>query len=229
MATGSSQQAAGVEEVTSSLQEVNGAVARMSKSCRTANELAAAASNSADLGVARIASMNQAMAAIRDSSLAVTKVVEVIHSVAFQTNLLALNAAVEAARAGEMGKGFAVVADEVRNLAQRSSAAATQTAELVEQASQRAENGAKLTLDVEAAFGEITSRTAEVTRLLATIAHDAEQQNITVASVTKGVSSISLVTQDNAASAEELAVTANESAEQVSTMTRMVASFKVRA
>ncbi|MBM7687248.1 methyl-accepting chemotaxis protein [Defluviitalea raffinosedens] len=61
------------------------------------------------------------------------KIIEIITAITEQTNLLALNAAIESARAGEHGKGFAVVSDEIRSLAEKSSTAAKDISNLVNQ------------------------------------------------------------------------------------------------
>lgn len=80
-----------------------------------------------------------------DGSKNIAEINEVITSIAGQTKLLALNAAIEAARAGEQGKGFAVVAEEVRKLAEESEAAAKEISGVIQKNSEEIEHVFELT------------------------------------------------------------------------------------
>jgi twitching motility protein PilJ len=75
--------------------------------------------------------MSKQIKALGDRSLEISQIVSTIRDIANQTNLLALNAAIEAAGAGEAGARFGVVADQVRKLAESSTQATREIADLV--------------------------------------------------------------------------------------------------
>src|SRR5574344_729166 len=112
------------------------------------SKLASNVTNSVTKGETLANQTTESMNEIDKEVNSINEAITVIDQIAFQTNILSLNAAVEAATAGEAGKGFAVVAQEVRNLATRSSEAAKEIKELVENATKKADLGKKISEDM---------------------------------------------------------------------------------
>jgi methyl-accepting chemotaxis protein len=184
------------------------------------------ARGAAQSGAQTMAEMNTAMHAIEASSGEVAKIVKNIDEIAFQTNILALNAAVEAARAGEAGAGFAVVADEVRSLAQRSAAAAKETAEKIEAAIANSRRGSISCGKVGESLDEIVSKVSAADALVVEIATAAKEQAQGIQQVGLTMTQMDKVTQSNAANAEESATAAEELSAQAKAMQESVQSLR---
>jgi hypothetical protein len=133
------------------------------------------------------------------------EIIHLIEGVAFQTNILALNAAVEAARAGESGRGFAVVAAEVRSLAQRTSEAAREIRQLIEESGQRVSAGNAQSREARDRMAQAMQSVNRVGSLLAEIATAAHQQQTGISQVNEAVTHLDSMTQQNAAMVEQMA------------------------
>lgn len=203
LAAGANRQAASLEETSASLEELTGAAQRNAAHTEQARDLVRQARASADRGVDSMRAMTQAMDAIQRSSRDVAVIIKNVDEIAFQTNILALNAAVEAARAGSAGAGFAVVADEVRTLAQRSAAAARETAQKIADASSRAEQGHQLGATTAQQLDEIVSQVKQIDALMDELTDSAKSQNEGVKQIAATARDLDGITQANAASAEE--------------------------
>ena len=210
LASGCSQQASSVAETSAALEEMSVMIRSTAENAEKAKDFANQARAAAQSGSQTMAEMNTAMHAIEASSAEVAKIVKNIDEIAFQTNILALNAAVEAARAGEAGAGFAVVADEVRSLAQRSAAAAKETADKIEAAIASTQRGSKSCTNVGDALEEIVGKVTEADVLVAEIASAAKEQAQGIRQVGVAMTQMDKVTQGNASSAEQTSSAAEE-------------------
>lgn len=218
LATGASSSAAALETSSAALEEISSVTSANADRAEQARGLSGRARDAAEAGSAGMAELSAAMSAIRTASDNIAAILKTIDEIAFQTNILALNAAVEAARAGEAGAGFAVVADEVRALAQRSAAAARETATKIEDAQKRSATGAELTGKVGVNLNEIVARVREVADIITEIAAASVEQRTGLGQVARSVSDLDKLTQQNAAMAEETSASANELTRRTDTM-----------
>ncbi len=226
LAGGATEQAAAIEETSSSLEEMSVMIRATADNSQKAKELASEARAHAGAGLGTMAMMSEAMEEIGTASADVSKIVKNIDEIAFQTNILALNAAVEAARAGEAGAGFAVVADEVRSLAQRSAAAARETADKIDVAILSARRGAERSTEVARSLKEISEKVVATDMLVAEIATAAREQAHGLSQVNTAISQMDLIAQSNAASAEQGAAAAERLDAQAETLKATVSQLE---
>ncbi len=173
-----------------------------------------------------------------DRSVAeISAAVDLITAIADQTNLLSLNASIEAARAGEAGRGFAVVANEISNLADQSNDSGRKIEEILAKLvadSHRSiekmqevqallqEQSEKLSI-TENEFNNVTTGIADTREQSSIVDGQAKDCNESRTKVIDIISSLSAISQENAAntqqttaSMEELNATINLVAQQAS-------------
>lgn len=221
-----SEQAASLEQTAASIEEITSTVTQTADNATRANQLAAAARDSAVDGgnVARDAVT--AMTTLTESSRQMADIIRVIDDIAFQTNLLALNAAVEAARAGDQGRGFAVVASEVRTLAQRSAASAKEIKGLIEDSLRRVEAGSALVIRSGTTLGEIVESVKKVSDIVAEIESATREQASGIDQINTAITHLDKITQSNAALVEESTAASRSMADQGQSLYELVARYE---
>ena len=185
--------------------------------------------------------MSKQVKSLGDRSLEISHIVSTIRDIANQTNLLALNAAIEAAGAGEAGARFAVVADQVRKLAESSTQATREIADLVkviqmetqdtviamEQETQAVEAGSASALRTGEVFNEISGIAQRSSELAQTIASAAASQSVSTDQVGRSIKDFAGGAMTTQKATDSARVTVEDMAKLAEGLTVSVAKFKL--
>jgi len=220
-------QAASLEETASSMEQITSTVRNSVESARKAAELAENASAVTLRGSDAMGEVTRTVQVISTSSHRISEIIGVIDGIAFQTNILALNAAVEAARAGEQGRGFAVVASEVRALSQRTTGAAREIKQLIQESAETVDEGNRITEAAQKTMEGALNSVRQVSTVIGEISGGAQEQLLGISQINEAVTQMDSITQQNAALVEEMAASAIQLQGQAASVADSVQIFKL--
>jgi methyl-accepting chemotaxis protein len=222
LSEGTAAQAASMEQSSAAVEEIASMTGQNAENAGKADRLMKETIQMGERVGRSMIDLAKSIQAVTQAGEETSKIIKNIDDIAFQTNLLALNAAVEAARAGEAGAGFAAVAEEVRNLSRRVTEAARQTTELLEGARKKTTAGSESFDRTITLYREMGTHSNQVGSLIAEIATASREQAQSVDQVSKSLTEMDRVIQQNASGAEEAAATAGEMNVQAAEINRVV-------
>lgn len=254
LAKGSMDMAEAVQNTASAMQEIGDGIAVINELAGDANTAAndvMQISNEAKTNLSQLITANGETIQISDDVVngineasnaieEIRKAADVIADIASQTNLLSLNASIEAARAGEAGRGFAVVASSIQNLASQSDESTKEIKQIIQNIVEKSENNVKLAnmikeavdnegkvlSDVSDSFDAVNSKIETTAEAIEEISAKATGLDSAKVQVLDEVSTLSSISEENAASCQETNASMEELGANVETINQQAIETK---
>ena len=255
-AQGAETQSSQTTQVATAMQEMSSTVMQVSENSSKAAESSRQAAETARQGGAivdvtlkkmrviatSVEGTAKKMEELGKSSDQIGRIAGVIDDIADQTNLLALNAAIEAARAGEQGRGFAVVADEVRKLAERTTIATKEIAQMIkniqqetktavaamEEGTKQVQDGVSSTTLAGDSLRQIIQMSEQVGEMIIHIATAATQQSSASEEINGNMEQIAKLVKESTDGAQQSAKACQDLSGLALDLQKMVSNFKLR-
>lgn len=243
-----------MQGLVAKLDELSGQINNMKNMISRTLNVTISISAEARNGEISLKKMEESMHSMNQRSSAMAGIIEIINDISDKINLLSLNAAIEAARAGDAGRGFAVVADEISKLADQTSSSVNEISTLIKAGENETRNGLdtvngvvlSLSKIIEGVTGinkmvesmssfmenqfntnrEVNAEASSVRDRSEEIKNAAEEQKNATTEIVKSISTITELTQANAAGAEQMAANADEISSIASNLNEKVEVFK---
>lgn len=176
-----------------------------------------------------------------ESAQKIAQAVGLIDEIALKTNLLAVNASVEAARAGEFGQGFTAVAEQVGSLAEQSSSATKEIAQIVaaiqtetqevveaiETGTAQVVNSTNLVEGTKQRLADVLGKSQQINQLMQQISQAALRQSESSAAVTQLVQQVAQESEQRSVSSTQMAQAIQSTTQVARELEASVEQFKL--
>ncbi|WP_353949349.1 methyl-accepting chemotaxis protein [Sporolactobacillus sp. Y61] len=257
IATGATSQASALDHSQSSLDSLVKQVKRMDQESREvlhgANEMDATSkggsrqmkhlSKQSDASTRTTGQIIAAVTDLQKHAKEISKIIDVLDSIARRTNLLSLNASIEAAHAGENGRGFAVVASEIRKLAGQTGQSLkevtatvrmmtegmAQAVSLCEETSGLIRDQGTAVSDTSHAFDQIEATVAKNVSGIRRITDAIRKTQDNIEEISQGTQTIASTSEETAASTEEVSASVEQQTASMEELSKLATGLGQQA